>query len=155
MSIVAGSYEKFIWEFKLKNLKKSQTLTSNPALVLSLPPLFHPVCCCDWPRRGLRRHWWLRQDLWPNLVLRDRNHNWSFWHCHLPLISPQAPIGPQWLLHRHLRRWPLHPPHNHRLIIWNHCVVSLLVNLGQLNYLVVCHNRPIQPWHFFSTLLYQ
>lgn len=68
MSIVAGSYEKFIWEFKLKNLKKSQTLTSNPALVLSLPPLFHPVCCCDWPRRGLRRHWWLRQDLWPNLV---------------------------------------------------------------------------------------
>lgn len=41
MSIVAGSYEKFIWGFKLKSLKKSQTLTLTP--LFSYPSHLSPI----------------------------------------------------------------------------------------------------------------
>ena len=43
MNIVAGSYEKFIWGFKIKSLKKSETLTLKP--LFSYPSHLSPVKC--------------------------------------------------------------------------------------------------------------
>lgn len=41
MSLVAGSYERFIWGFKLKTLKHSQTLTLTP--LFSFPSHLSPI----------------------------------------------------------------------------------------------------------------